>query len=40
MADIDAVAASIAKVLNKNGNGKRTPDAALKKGFFARLFGG
>ena len=40
MADIEAVAASIAQVLNKNGNGKRDSDAASKKGFFARLFGG
>ncbi len=40
MAEIEAVSALIAQVLNKNGNGKRTPDAALKKGFFARLFGG
>ncbi len=40
MAEIDAVAASIAKVLNKNGNGKGALDAVLKKGFFARLFGG
>ena len=40
MADIDAVSASIARVLNKNANGADISTAAPKKGFFARLFGG
>jgi len=35
-----AVAASITRVLDKNSNGACTTDAAPKKGFFARLFGG
>ena len=35
MADIETVAASIAQVLGRNGHGK-----AVKKGFWARLFGG
>jgi len=34
----DAVAASIAQVLDKNGNGDEVSQAVVKKGFFARLF--
>jgi len=40
MADIGAVSASIAQVLDKNGNGADVSASAPKKGFFARLFGG
>jgi len=40
MAEIAAVSASIAQVLDKNGNGAGIPASEPKKGFFARLFGG
>lgn len=40
MADIAAVSASIAQVLDKNGNGADISASKPKKGFFARLFGG
>lgn len=39
MANIDAVSAAVAKVLNKNGNGADVLAPVVKKGFFARLFG-
>lgn len=39
MANIDAVSAAVAKVLNKNGNGADVAAPVVKKGFFARLFG-
>jgi len=40
MAAIKTVSASVAQVLDKNGNGKSVSEAVVKKGFFARLFGG
>jgi len=40
MAEIAVVSASIAKVLDKNGNGADISATPPKKGFFARLFGG
>ena len=40
MAEIATVSASIAQVLDKNGNGADISAPAPKKGFFARLFGG
>jgi len=40
MADIETVAASVAQVLDKNGNRKTISAPVAKKGFFARLFGG
>lgn len=40
MAEIATVSASIAQVLDKNGNGADVSAAKPKKGFFARLFGG
>ena len=40
MAEIAAVSASIAQVLDKNGNGADISAPKPKKGFFARLFGG
>ena len=39
MANIDAVSAAVAKVLDKNGNGADVSAPIVKKGFFARLFG-
>ena len=40
MAAIETVSASVAQVLDKNGNGKSVSEPVVKKGFFARLFGG
>jgi len=40
MATIESVSAAIAQVLDKNGNGKDVSEPVVKKGFFARLFGG
>ena len=40
MAAIETVSASVAEVLDKNGNGKSVSEPVVKKGFFARLFGG
>ena len=40
MAAIETVSASVAEVLDKNGNGKSVSEPVIKKGFFARLFGG
>ena len=40
MAEIAVVSASIAQVLDKNGNGADVSASKPKKGFFARLFGG
>ena len=40
MATIESVSAAIAQVLDKNGNGKDVFEPVVKKGFFARLFGG
>lgn len=40
MAAIEIVSASVAQVLDKNGNGKSVSEPIVKKGFFARLFGG
>jgi len=40
MAPPDAVAVGIAQVLDKNGNGDHVSEPVVKKGFFARLFGG
>lgn len=39
MANIDTVSASVAQVLDKNGNGAEVEAPVVKKGFFARLFG-
>jgi len=38
MAAIEVVSASVARVLDKNGNGKQASASGAKKGFFARLF--